>query len=65
VHRRLVVDRSPGRVSSDSGGPVDKDSLEEQDVWFWLVNFVVLPAQTLRLCQLRYSATNLCGRVPG
>jgi hypothetical protein len=50
VHGGLVVDRSPGHVSTDSGGPVEGGLLEEQDVWLWLVDFVVLPAQALRLC---------------
>jgi hypothetical protein len=34
---------------------VSKGLLEEQNVWFWLVDFVVLPAQALYLCQPSHS----------
>jgi hypothetical protein len=51
VHGRLIVDGSPVLVSGERGGAVYPDLLEEQDVWFWLVDFVMLPAQALRLCQ--------------
>jgi hypothetical protein len=57
VHGRLVVDRAPVRIRTDSGGVVEGGLLEEQDVRLWLVHFVVLPAQTLRLL-----ATVLCLR---
>jgi hypothetical protein len=49
VHWRLVIDRSPGAVSSKlGGGAMSRDLLEEQNVWFWLVHLVVLPAQALQ-----------------
>jgi hypothetical protein len=46
MHRRLVVDRSPVTVS----GLLCKQALnplEEQNVWLWLMDFIVFPAQAL------------------
>lgn len=44
MHWRLVVDWPP-RYRLDSIQQFDiHDLLEEEDVWFWLMDFVVLPA---------------------
>lgn len=52
--RRLVVDRSPGcvlvgwrerRLCEVEG--IGQCVLEEEDMWFWLVDFIVLPSETL------------------
>jgi hypothetical protein len=48
VHRGLVVDRSPVMVSDKLGIFMSSSLLEEQNVRFRLVHFVVLPTQALR-----------------
>jgi hypothetical protein len=48
VHRGLIVDRSPVLVSNKLGFFMSSNLLEEQDVWFRLVHFVVLPTQALQ-----------------
>jgi hypothetical protein len=51
MHRRLVVDRSPVVTVRTLDAGALGDLLEEQDVWFWLVHLVVLPAQALHWSQ--------------
>lgn len=50
VHWRHVVHRPPRNWSVSVSVPTEsqgRDSLEQQDVWFGLVDLVVLPSQTL------------------
>jgi hypothetical protein len=59
VHGRLVVHWSPGdALVYGLWDFAQGDVLEEEDVWFWLVNFVVLPAQTLSSYQHGHSNLN-------
>ena len=47
VHWRLVVHWSPAHLLDTGQAMGMLGLLEEEDMWFWLVDFVVLPAQTL------------------
>jgi hypothetical protein len=49
MHWRLVVDRSPEAVSNFYAKKTEY-VLEEQDVWFWLMDFIMLPTQALIVC---------------
>lgn len=47
MHWRLIVDRPPAGLSANGALGLGWNLLEEKDMWFWLVDFVVLPAQAL------------------
>lgn len=55
MHWRLIVDRSPAELSAGASPVFEENQLEEKDMRFWLVDFVVLPAQALSQVSIHMS----------
>ena len=65
LYRWLIVNGSPESWSKEKRPLVCymDDLLEEKDVWFWFVDFVMLPSQTLTDAQLVAArGLNILGR---